>query len=324
MQSAAPSRGRVLHLVLNIGTAILVLSLPFAAASQTQTAASAPEREPVAAISSITDDVSTARAQTQARALPAGTRSLVTVAASDVPEIPKYVVKKGETLSEIAQQFGVDTDDIAYANEMDTDNISTGDVLTIPPGRGALYIVKQGDTVASVASKFKVEPSTIMNYNRLYFEPEHFAVDQLIFVPGAEVPAVRRTNYGVVRVGTGALPARTGRLSWPVNGVITQLFWWGHTGVDIAAPYGTTIGASDDGVVSATGWVAVGGLRVCVAHSGGFETCYYHTSAVFVSPGQKVVRGQALAAIGLTGVTTGPHVHWELKVNGVLVNPLQY
>jgi lysostaphin len=68
----------------------------------------------------------------------------------------------------------------------------------------------------------------------------------------------------------------------------------------------------------------VGGLRVCVQHSGGLETCYYHASAVYVTPGQTVARGQLIAAIGLTGVTTGPHVHWELKVNGVLQNPLAY
>ena len=106
--------------------------------------------------------------------------------------------------------------------------------------------------------------------------------------------------------------------------MITQYFWWGHTGVDLAAPYGTGIMASDDGVVVATGWVAVGGLRVCVQHSEGLQTCYYHTSAIYVSPGQTVARGQVIAAIGMTGVTTGPHVHWELKVNGVAVNPLAY
>jgi len=165
----------------------------------------------------------------------------------------------------------------------------------------------------------------IMTYNRLYFEPEHFAPQQLIFVPGAEVPAMKRvTASRTYNPGTVDLPARTGQLSWPVRGVITQYFWWGHTGVDLAAPYGTGIASSDDGVVVATGWVAVGGLRVCVQHSGGLQTCYYHTSAVYVTPGEKVARGQLIAAIGLTGVTTGPHVHWEVKLNGVAVNPLAY
>jgi murein DD-endopeptidase MepM/ murein hydrolase activator NlpD len=90
----------------------------------------------------------------------------------------------------------------------------------------------------------------------------------------------------------------------------------------VAAPYGTGIGASDDGVVTATGWVAVGGLRVCIQHAGSLQTCYYHTSAVYVSVGQQVVRGQIIAAIGLTGVTTGPHVHWECKQGEQLVDCL--
>ena len=317
---------RGLRLVLNIATAVLVVSLPYVAASSTLMTSNATEPAPVAAISSfVADDAGAARPQAVARGVVAGTRSVVTVLAADVAEIPKYTVKKGDTLSEIASTFGVDTDDVAYANGFADDGISTGQTLVIPPGHGALYVVKPGDTIPSVAAKFKVDPSVIMNYNRLYFEPEHFAVDQLIFVPGGEVPAVKRLNYGTIaNVAPNMIPASSGRLAWPVNGVITQLFWWGHTGVDLAAPYGTTIGASDDGVVVATGWVAVGGLRVCVQHAGGLMTCYYHTGAVFVSPGQQVVRGQPLASIGMTGVTTGPHVHWELRVNGVYVNPLQY
>ena len=316
---------RGLRLLLNTATALLVLSLPLTAATSAKATTTVAPTETVAlaSISSVTDD-GAARAATSARGLLAGSRSPVTIAASDVPEIPSYTVKKGDTLSEVAANYGVDTDDVAFANHLDNDAIGVGDVLVIPPGHGALYLVKSGDTIASVASKFKVDPSVIMTYNRLYFEPEHFAIDQLIFVPGAAVPVVRRTNYGVASVPLGSLPARTGRLSWPVGGVLTQYYWWGHTGVDLAAPYGTSISSSDDGVVVATGWVAVGGLRVCVQHAGGLQTCYYHTSAVYVTPGQTVARGQTLAAIGMTGVTTGPHVHWEVKLNGVPVNPLSY
>ena len=161
--------------------------------------------------------------------------------------------------------------------------------------------MKEGDTVASVAAKFKVEQAVIMTYNRLYFEPEHFATEQLIFVPGAEVPAMKRVTATrqIPIPNAGQLPARTGQLSWPVRGVLTQYYWWGHTGVDIAAPYGTGLAASDAGVVVATGWVAVGGLRVCVQHDGGLQTCYYHTSAVYVTPGGRGSR-PLIAAIGMT------------------------
>src|SRR6185503_5465697 len=286
------------------------------------------ERAPVAAsVTAISDD-GAARASSASRGLLAGSRSPVTIAASDVPEVQRYAIQKGDTLSAIAQHYAIAADDLAYANGIDDEGevLSVGATLIIPPGRGALYFVKDGDTVASVAARFKVEQSVIMTYNRLYFEPEHFATEQLIFVPGAEVPAMKRVTATrqIPIPSAGQLPARTGQLSWPVRGVLTQYYWWGHTGVDLAAPYGTGIAASDDGVVVATGWVAVGGLRVCVQHAGGLQTCYYHTSAVYVTPGEVVSRGQLIAAIGMTGVTTGPHVHWEVKLNGVAVNPLAY
>jgi murein DD-endopeptidase MepM/ murein hydrolase activator NlpD len=252
----------------------------------------------------------------------------VTVAAEDVRPVVEYKVVKNDNLGAIAKKYEVALDDLAYANgiNQESNSLRPDQTLLIPPGRGALYFVKDGDTVEAVAAKFKVEPAVIMDYNRLYFEPEHFNTNQLIFVPGAEVPAIKRTEFATIPMPTVAQLAAsgTGRLSLPVNGVFTQYFWWGHTGVDVAAPYGTGIGASDDGVVVATGWVAVGGLRVCLQHAGGLVTCYYHTGSVYVSVGETVARGQLIAAIGMTGVTTGPHVHWEAKVNGVAINPLAY
>ncbi|MEK7862292.1 MAG: M23 family metallopeptidase [Chloroflexota bacterium] len=333
---------RGLRFLLNVATAFLVLSLPLAASASSKTAAAPTALADVASVSSISSASSSAsglasiatapadepgaRVQSSARGMIAGSRSVLTVAAEDVRPVVNYVVNEGDNLGAIAEQFQVKLDDLAYANEIDDEatRLSIGQTLIIPPGRGALYYVKEGDSVAAIAEKFKVKPGVIMTYNRLYFEPEHFAPEQLIFVPGAEVPAMKRTTITRTYTPSGQLPARTGRLAWPVNGVITQYFWWGHSGVDVAAPYGTGIMASDDGVVTATGWVAVGGLRVCVQHSGGLQTCYYHASSIYVSPGQTVTRGQVIAAIGMTGVTTGPHVHWEARLNGVAVNALGY
>jgi murein DD-endopeptidase MepM/ murein hydrolase activator NlpD len=319
-----------LRFVMNVATALLVLSLPLSVASSTNSFTASSESGTVAAAASVStiSDEAVTRASSASRGLLAGSRNPVTVAASDLAPIQVYAIQKGDTLSAIAQAHSIAADDLAFANGIEDEGaiLTIGDKLRIPPGRGALYDVKDGDTVASVAAKFKVEPSVIMTYNRLYFEPEHFATDQLIFVPGAEVPAMKRVteSRAIPIPSVGQLPARTGQLGWPVRGVLTQYFWWGHSGVDIAAPYGTGIAASDDGVVVATGWVAVGGLRVCVQHSGGLQTCYYHTSAVYVTPGEVVSRGQLIAAIGMTGVTTGPHVHWEVKLNGVAVNPLAH
>lgn len=321
---------RGLRLVANVAVAVLVLSLPFAASGASQ---AAPSGEGLVAASAAAFDAAP-RAQLASRGgtISAGHEPVTALAAGLAP-IREQRLGKDDTLGSMANYYKVSPEAIAFANGItDPVHLEVGRTLRIPPADGALYDVAAGDTIDSLAERFKVEGGVIMGYNRLYFEPEHFAPGQLIFVPGATLPglvyqtveAEPETPTVIARSApiVALAPARTGRLSWPVGGVITQYFWYGHTGVDLAAPYGTGIGASDDGVVSAAGWVAVGGLRVCVRHAGGLETCYYHTGAVFVSPGQAVARGQIIASIGLTGVTTGPHVHWECKQNGVPLNCL--
>lgn len=320
---------RGLRLLLNIACVLLVLSLPLSAAAASAKPVSAPDTTTVAAIATVSTADAAPRASTTARGLTAGTRDPSTAISEGTRPVVTRVIADGDTLSTMANYYKISIDALAYANGITAEDalLHIGQELIIPPGEGALYTVKDGDTVESVAKAFEVQPDAIMSWNRIYFEPEHFAPGQLIFVPDGKVPAIKRAEAPRaigVPLTPGQLPPRTGRLSWPVNGVITQYFWWGHTGVDIAAPYGTPLTASDDGVVVATGWVAVGGLRVCVQHSGGFKTCDYHTSAVYVSVGQQVKRGDVIAAIGLTGVTTGPHVHWEVWLNGVQVNGLDY
>jgi peptidase M23-like protein len=110
----------------------------------------------------------------------------------------------------------------------------------------------------------------------------------------------------------------------PVSGAFSQFFQGSHTGVDISAPYGSILVAAEDGVVDAVGWVQVGGRRVCVMHAGGIESCHYHTSVPLVNIGEHVVRGQPVALVGMTGATTAPHTHFEVKVDGRLVDPFTY
>ncbi len=109
----------------------------------------------------------------------------------------------------------------------------------------------------------------------------------------------------------------------PVSGAITQFVQGSHTGIDVSAPYGSIIVAADDGVVDAVGWVPLGGRRVCVLHAGDLESCDYHTSLALVSIGDRVSRGQPVALVGMTGATTAPHVHWEARRNGMVVDPLK-
>jgi murein DD-endopeptidase MepM/ murein hydrolase activator NlpD len=134
--------------------------------------------------------------------------------------------------------------------------------------------------------------------------------------------------------GTRAEPASRSRVAGvdsgprrfvrPVAGAVTQFLQGYHTGIDIAAPFGSLIVAADEGTVTEVGWVHVGGRRVCLQHADALESCYYHSSATLVSVGDRVAQGQPIARIGMTGATTGPHLHWEVKQDGRIVDPLAH
>ena len=154
------------------------------------------------------------------------------------------------------------------------------------------------------------------------------------YFAGDSRTSLRGTRLELFRCGTGAsaratpipaalvFPSSELRFVRPVVGAITQIITPTHAGIDLAAPLGALIEAADDGVVTAVGWVNVGGRRVCVGHPSGIETCDYHISASLVRVGDRVVRGQPVALVGLTGVTTGPHVHWEAKAGTRFLDPL--
>lgn len=321
-----------LRWAVNCAVAALVLSLPVAASAAAVSTNATDAPAPVAAAEG-------PRAQSLARGgtISAG-RSPLTVNAEGVRPIREYILSKADTLGSLSNFFGVSPEAIAFANGItDPINLPFGKGIRIPPAEGALFELAAGDTLESVAAKFKVETAVIKDYNRLYFEPEHFAPGKLLFVPGAVLPGlvyqaadpeqespavVARASSPITQPAQRAQPAAVVRPTpgWPVAGVVTQYMSPWHTGVDIAAPYGTSLVAVRSGVVTSAGWVAVGGLRICIT-SGGIEDCYYHTGALFAGIGQAVEAGQAVASIGMTGVTTGPHVHWEVKVNGSLRNP---
>jgi murein DD-endopeptidase MepM/ murein hydrolase activator NlpD len=139
-------------------------------------------------------------------------------------------------------------------------------------------------------------------------------------------PAITKTDPRadtVARARAASIAADPRRFVRPVSGAISQYLQGSHTGVDVAALVGAILVASDDGVVNEVGWVPVGGRRVCVLHRDGLESCDYHTSLPLVSIGDHVVRGQPVALVSMTGMTFGPHVHWEAKLTGMVVDPLK-
>jgi murein DD-endopeptidase MepM/ murein hydrolase activator NlpD len=138
--------------------------------------------------------------------------------------------------------------------------------------------------------------------------------------------AQQSTGVGPPAPVVGAGVATGGTLAWPVPaGSISQGFHAGHLAIDIAAYGGATVVSADGGVVTSAGWRNNGGgLVVEIDHGNGIVTVYNHLGGIWVSPGQAVARGQAIAGVGCSGICTGPHVHFEVVVNGVISNPLRY
>ena len=111
---------------------------------------------------------------------------------------------------------------------------------------------------------------------------------------------------------------------WPVYGPITQGFHAGHSGIDISANTGTGVQATMCGTVTFAGWTNVGYGYLVIIANGEYKTYYAHNSTILVGPGQHVERGELIAASGESGNATGPHVHYEIRLNGVPQNPWPY
>ena len=195
---------------------------------------------------------------------------------------------------------------------------------TIPAGNGYDAFRAPGQTSGDVATlpnllgerKFSPDGHYFVGVTRTGVDTTRLAVYECRGIPERAISDASAPER------LAAIDASKNRLVRPTAGEITQFLQNGHTGIDVAAPFGSIITADDDGVISDVNWVNVGGNRVCVQHSGGLESCFYHTSVPLVAIGQRVVRGQPVALVGMTGVTTGPHTHWETKLFGQIVSPL--
>ncbi len=158
---------------------------------------------------------------------------------------------------------------------------------------------------------------------------EEAQLETLIVERQRELEAARRA-HGIA--GGGIAPGGpVGTFSWPVTGTITSPFGWRsnpfggapdfHPGLDIAAPTGTTVTAAAGGTVIMAQWYGGYGNYISIDHGGGYSTGYGHLSAIYVANGQTVARGQAIGAVGSTGASTGPHLHFEVRINGKAVDP---
>ena len=256
-------------------------------------------------------------------------------AAPEVVEIRTYTVQPGDTIFGIAQRLGLNPESLQWANptlENNPDLLNIGDQLKIPPMDGVLHTVRSGDTLNGIAQRYKVAVDTIIGFtgNKLKDANSSLVLDQEIFVPGGVKPFQAPAQLAVIPRASTQTPYNalkgSGAFAWPATGQITQYYWRGHPGIDVASWVGNPVKSADSGYVVEVvgGWSSGYGLHVIIDHGNGFQTLYAHLSSVWVSTGENVSKGQQIGAVGSTGNSTGPHLHFEVRYQGVGQNPLSY
>jgi murein DD-endopeptidase MepM/ murein hydrolase activator NlpD len=235
------------------------------------------------------------------------------------PTVITYTVQSGDTVSGIARQFGLDVDTIRWSNpslERNPDYLRPGADLTILPVRGVYHQVVAGDSLEKIATRYGVMAEEIANYplNHLAGDGALHPGDWIIVPHGSKTltrprPALD-SNY---------------LFAWPLVGAVTQEYGSNHRAIDIGAPYGSSVYAARAGSVIHASWAATGyGYTVIIDHGDSYRTLYSHLKGAWVSAGQWVARGQLIGEVGSTGNSTGPHCHFEIRVDNVRSNPRQF
>jgi murein DD-endopeptidase MepM/ murein hydrolase activator NlpD len=254
-------------------------------------------------------------------------------------EIIEHVVAEGETISSIAQRYGLRQETIFWANNLtESSKIREGQVLEILPVDGVRHKVTRGETIFSIGKKYGLDGSQvqmIVDYPFNEFlndETFELVVGQFLMVPEGEKIAVKLpsnvtspTRFGTLTPDAGTVSA-LGSFIWPASGGITQSYSFYHKAIDIANRGAGPILAADAGLVVTAGWPDSSGYgnRVILDHGNGYVTLYAHLSTVQVVAGQRVKRGDVLGQMGSTGRSTGTHLHFEIRQGGALLNPLTF
>ena len=266
---------------------------------------------------------------------------------TDVPtrpreEVVKYKVQPGDTVFGIAEKFGLKPETILWGNYNiladDPHRLRPGQVLNILPVDGTYYQWHAGDNLRVVAKFFGVKPEDIIDYPANHLPPDtdpehpHIAPGTWLVVPGGHrafvswsAPQISRKNPAVAKVlGPGFCgkvytgPVGTGTFIWPTTLHYLSGYDYSpainHYGIDIAGKLGYPVYAVDNGVVVYAGWNNWGyGNVVVIDHGNGWQSLYAHLSRILVQCGQAVYQGDMIGAIGSTGNSTGPHLHFELR-----------
>jgi len=248
-----------------------------------------------------------------------------------------YIIMPGDSISSIAYQFGISAQTILWENNLSLRSlIQPGGKLRIPPTDGVMYTVKKGDTLKKIAGLYGAKTEEIIKFNKIKEDGTDLKVGDRIMVPGGIIkvavsaPRTSATySYKATPPSSKQAPGASGFV-WPSGAkTITQYYNWTHHALDIAGKMATPNYAAKAGTVvtAQCGWNSGYGCYIIIDHGGGIKTLYGHHSQLLVSPGDHVEAGQTIGLMGNTGKVrgvTGIHLHFEIIINGVRVNPLGY
>ena len=232
-------------------------------------------------------------------------------------QISVYVVRKDDSISQIADMFDVSVNTILWANDMKKgDKLVEGDVLFILPISGLEHTITKGQTLKSIAKLYKADVSDIARFNGITEETKLVVGDKII-IPGGEL--YNESSSSTSKPNISNTPTRNvaGYFINPVPAYSRRsqgLHGPGNRGIDLAAPTGTPILASASGTVllARTGWNGAYGNMVIITHPNGTKTLYAHLSRIATSTGARVSQGEIIGYVGSTGRSTGPHLHFEV------------
>lgn len=259
----------------------------------------------------------------------------------------QYTIQQGDTLDKIAEKFGISTDTLVWNNDgIYVNRLFPGDRLVILPESGVLHRTLNEETIQSIADKYKVSPYAIIDseYNRLqYAKPTTILPGEFpVIIPGGQSdkkaifwdPGVKVSNNAsgsgtsagsnVISFGGGqsgscgnqGIGGGSGSYVLPLAAgsyIVTRGYTSSHSAIDMATSAGRTIFAADGGTVIFAGWSSFGyGNTVVISH-GSALTLYGHMSAISASCGQQVSQGTPIGAVGSTGTSSGPHLHFEIR-----------
>jgi LysM repeat protein len=229
-------------------------------------------------------------------------------------EISVYVVREGDSLSEIADMYGVTVNTIMWANSLSkATGIQKGDSLVILPIVGVRHSVAKGETLGSIVKKYGADLDEVLEYNNLT-TVDDLAVGDELMIPGGELHTATKVA-GAKPTKTSGVATGGAGFSHPLPGSIRTQGIHGYNGVDLAAPAGTPVLAAAGGTVivaKASGWNGGYGNYVVIKHKN-TQTLYAHLSSVSVGVGETVSVGQGVGIIGNTGKSTGTHLHFEVR-----------